>query len=244
MKLAYWFIAFIMKNKHKLKSMANISNFFPSDTSRESLLAAQKLVADMVVTEDDFGKLQLIAGVDQAFHDDRIISGIVVLKYDSLEVLECAYSIQPINYPYVPTFLSFREGPAIVSTFKKLKGPPGILMVDGAGINHPRRAGIATHVGVALDVSTIGITKKILCGSGVEPTQVGEANLLIYEGKNVGWLLKASKRSRAIVVAPGHRVSLESSLSIVKTCLRGHKLPEPARIAHEYVNKLKKEISE
>jgi deoxyribonuclease V len=127
-----------------------------------------------------------------------------------------------------------------VNAFKKLKTPPDIMLVDGAGINHPRRAGIATHVGVALDVPTIGITKKILCGEGKEPAQAGEANPLIYEGKKVGWLLKSSKRSRAIVVAPGHKVSFDSSLSIVKSCLRGHKLPEPARLAHEYANDLKK----
>lgn len=223
--------------------MANISDFFPPDTSRESLLAAQKLVADLAIIEDDFGKLRLIAGVDNSFLDDRIIPGIVLLRYDSLEVVERAYSIQPVNYPYIPTFLSFREGPAIVSAFKKLKNPSDILMVDGAGINHPRSAGIATHIGVALNVPTIGITKKILCGTGVEPSKVGEASPLIYEGKNVGWFLKSSKRSRAIVVAPGHRVSLESSLSIVKSCLRGHKLPEPVRLAHEYVNGLKKEVS-
>jgi deoxyribonuclease V len=215
-------------------------NYFPSDTSRNSLLATQKLVADLVITEDDFGELRLIAGVDQSFMDDKIISCIIVLKYDSLEVVERVHSIQPVNYPYIPTFLSFREGPAIVSAFKKLKIPPDILLVDGAGINHPRRAGIATHVGVALDVPTIGITKKILCGEGKEPAEVGEANPLIYEGKNVGWLLKSGKRSRTIVVAPGHRVSLDSSLSIVKKCLRNHKLPEPLRLAHEYANDLKK----
>ncbi len=223
--------------------MPSILRFFPSDTSRESLLAAQKLVADLAIIEDDFGEPRLIAGVDQSFLDDKIISGIAVLKYDSLEVVERTYSSQLVNYPYIPTFLSFREGPAIVSTFKKLKNPPNILLVDGAGINHPRGTGIATHIGVALNVPTIGITKKILCGSGKEPSEIGEANPLIYEDKYVGWLLKSGKRSRAIVVAPGHRVSLESSLSIVKSCLRGHKLPEPTRLAHEYVNGLKKVVS-
>ena len=222
--------------------MANISDFFPSDTSRNSLLAAQKLVTDLVITEDDFGELRQIGGVDQSFMDDKIISGIVVLEYDSLEVVERVHSIQTVNYPYIPTFLSFREGPAIVSAFEKLKNLPNILLVDGAGINHPRRAGIATHIGVALNVPTIGITKKILCGEGKDPAQVGEANLLIYEGKNVGCLLKSTNRSRAIVVAPGHRVSLDSSLYIVKACLRGHKLPEPVRLAHEYVNSVKEAL--
>jgi len=223
--------------------MLAMSEFFPTDISRESLLAAQKLVAGIVITVDDFDEPQLIAGVDQAFVDDKIISGIVVLKYGSFEVVERTYSIQPFNYPYIPTFLSFREGPAIVSAFKKLKCSPDILIVDGAGINHPRSAGIATHIGVALDVPTIGVTKKILCGKGEVPLLPGEANPLIYNDRQVGWLLKSEKRSRPIVVAPGHRVSIESSLSIVKSCLRGHKLPEPTRLAHNYVSEIKKSVT-
>ncbi len=219
--------------------MSVMSDFFPSDLSSKSLLAAQKLVSKRVVVEDRFGEIQFIAGVDQAFMNDRIFSGIVLQRYDSLDVIESAYSIQPVRFPYIPTFLSFREGPAIVSAFKKLRTPPDILMVDGAGINHPRRAGIATHIGVALDIPTIGITKRILCGEGEEPSNVGEAAPLLYKGRQSGWLLKSNKRSRAIIVAPGHKVSLESSLSIVRACLRNHKLPEPLRLAHEYVNEIK-----
>ena len=216
------------------------SNLFPSDHRRSILLAAQKLVAERAVIRDDFGQVRLIAGVDQAFAGELILSGIVVLDYGSLDVVEKACSVEEIKYPYIPTFLSFREGPAIVSAFGKLKNRPDILMVDGAGINHPRGAGIATHVGVALDVPTIGITKKILCGTGEEPVQVGDAAPLLYKGTAVGWLLKSNRRARPIIVAPGHRVSLESSLSIVKSCLRGHKLPEPARLAHLYVDEEKR----
>src|SRR3972149_2547057 len=204
--------------------MSVLSDFFPSDHSRESLLAAQQLVSKRAVVEDCFGEIQVIAGVDQAFMDDRIISGIVLQRYNSLDVIEFAYSIQPVLFPYISTFLSFREGPAIVSAFKKLSTPPDILMVDGAGINHPRRAGIATHIGVALDIPTIGITKRILCGAGEEPSKVGEAAPLLYKGIQTGWLLKSNKKSRAIIVAPGHRISLESSLLIAKACLRDHKL--------------------
>lgn len=217
-----------------------MSDLFPSDHSRNSLLSAQKLVAERAVIRDDFTKISLIAGVDQAFAGDMIFSGIVVLDYASLDIVERVFSIEQADFPYIPTFLSFREGPAIMSAFGKLKNHPDILMVDGAGINHPRRAGIATHIGVALDVPTIGITKKLLCGSGKEPVEAGEAAPLSFEGRQVGWLLRSSKRNRAIIVAPGHRVSTESSLSIVRSCLRGHKLPEPARLAHLYANEEKK----
>ncbi|HLB71440.1 MAG TPA: endonuclease V [Candidatus Methanoperedens sp.] len=219
-----------------------MDDYFPSDRSRETLLAIQRYVAEKAIISDDSGEPGLIAGVDQAFLDDQIISGIVVLKYGSLEVEERAHSSLPVDFPYIPTFLSFREGAAIVSAYKKLMKKPDILMVDGVGINHPRQAGIATHIGVSLDVPTIGITKKILWGSGKEPALVSEASSLLYEGKKIGWLLKSSKRSRPIIIAPGHRVSLESSLSIVKACLRGHKLPEPARLAHEYASNLKKSM--
>jgi deoxyribonuclease V len=217
-----------------------MSDLFPSDHSRNSLLSAQKLAAERAVIRDDFAPIKLIAGADQAFAGDMMLSGIVVLNYPSLEIVERVFSIEQVIFPYIPTFLSFREGPAIMSAFEKLKNRPDILMVDGAGINHPRRAGIATHIGVALDVPTIGITKKLLCGSGEEPVEVGEASPLLYEARKVGWLLKSIKRCRAIIVAPGHRVSLESSLSIVRSCLRGHKLPEPARLAHLYANEEKK----
>lgn len=129
-----------------------------------------------------------------------------------------------------------------MNAFGKLIIRPDLLLIGGAGINHLRGAGLATHIGVALDVPTIGITKKILCGKGSQPSIVGEASPLVYMDKTVGWLLKSSKKSKTIVVAPGHRVSIESSLSIVKACLRGHKLPEPARFAHEYANVYKEEL--
>ncbi len=217
-----------------------MSVLFPSDHRRSILLEAQKLVAEKVIIRDDFAPIRLIAGVDHAFAGDFILSCIVVMDYASHEIVESVHSIEKVTFPYIPTFLSFREGPAIVSAYKKLKNRPDILMVDGAGINHPRRAGIATHVGVALDVPTIGITKKILCGNGKEPDEIGKAAPLSYEGRTIGWLLKSGKRTRAIIVAPGHRVSLESSLSIVRSCLRGHKLPEPARLAHLYAGEEKK----
>jgi len=219
-----------------------ISEFFPEDTSRGSLLKVQRIVSERAMIKDDFADLHHIAAADQAFLDNRIISGILVMDFCSLEITERVFSIAPVRYPYIPTFLSFREGSAIVDAFGKLKIRPDLLLIDGAGINHPRGAGIATHIGVALDVPTIGITKKILCGKGTPVSNVGESSPLIYMDRTVGWLLKSSKKSKPIIVAPGHRVSLESSLSIVKACLRGHKLPEPARLAHEYANACKKDL--
>ncbi len=219
-----------------------ISELFPECSPRENLLKVQHMVAKRVVIKDDFKDIRFIAAADQAFLDTRIISGILILDFGSLEIIERVFSIQPVSFPYISTFLSLREGSAIVNAFKKLKTRPNLLLIDGAGINHPRNAGLATHIGVALDVPTIGITKKILCGKGVEPSNVGETSPLVYMDQTVGWLLKSSQKSKVIMVAPGHRVSLESSISIVKSCLRGHKSPEPSRLAHEYANMCKREL--
>lgn len=218
------------------------SSLFPSDLSTPSLLRAQELVRQRAILHDDHATPRFIAGVDQAFIEDTIISGIVVLDYESFEVVEEVHHRGNVEYPYIPTFLSFREGPAIVSAFGKLQHTPDILMVDGCGINHPRFAGLATHIGVALDVPTIGVAKNILCGKGDEPMEVGDVSSLVFEDSQVGWLIKSCGRCRPIVVAPGHRVSMDGALEITKYMLSGHKLPEPCMLAHRYVNRLKKSI--
>ncbi|MBC2696871.1 MAG: endonuclease V [ANME-2 cluster archaeon] len=213
---------------------------FPADLSTTSLLRAQEIVRQQAVLHNDHAPPRFVAGVDQAFMEDVIISGIVMIDYESLDVVEEVQYTGTIGYPYIPTFLSFREGPAIVSAYGKLQHTPDILMVDGCGINHPRGAGLATHIGVALDVPTIGVAKHILCGKGDAPLEVGDISPLIFESRQVGWLIKSCRRCRPIVVAPGHRVSMEGALKTTKHMLRGHKLPEPCLLAHKYVNNIKK----
>lgn len=200
------------------------------------------MVASCALVEDQFGELKTIAGVDQAFLGDEIISGIVILDYDTMDVMEKTYSIEDVDFPYIPTFLSFREGPAILSAFRSLKMRPDLLMIDGCGINHPRKAGLATHIGVALDIATIGVAKKLLCGVVEEPTSVGEYNFILLDGQYVGVSLLSKKGCNPIVIAPGHKVSLRTTIKIVRHCLRGHKLPEPILVAHEYVGEIKRKL--
>ncbi len=216
------------------------TQLFPTDLSTPSLLRAQEIVRQRAVLHNNHAAPRFVAGVDQAFMGDVIISGIVVIDYESLDVIEEVYHTGTLEYPYIPTFLSFREGPAIVSAYGKLQHTPDILMVDGCGINHPRGAGLATHIGVALDVPTIGVAKNILCGKGDEPLEVGDVSQLVFESRQVGWLIKSCRRCRPIVVAPGHRVSMDGALEITKHMLRGHKLPEPCLLAHKFVNNIKK----
>jgi deoxyribonuclease V len=218
------------------------TSLFPDDRSTPSLLHAQELVRKKGILYDDYTDLATVGGVDQAFYKNCIISGIVVMDYEALEIIEEVHHQETVHYPYIPTFLSFREGPAIISAFSKLNHEPDILMVDGCGINHPRSAGLATHVGVVLDVPTIGVAKNILCGEGDEPIKIGEVNPLMFKAQQVGWLVKSCQRCRPIVVAPGHRVSMKGSLEITRNMLKGHKLPEPCFLAHNYVNRIKKTI--
>ena len=217
-------------------------DIFPSEKDFGSLIRAQEIVSSRALVEDKFGELKKIAGVDQAFLDDKIISGIVILDYDTMDVVEKKHSIKDVDFPYIPSFLSFREGPAIISAFRSLKTIPDLLMVDGCGINHPRSAGLATHIGVALDIATIGVAKKLLCGTVDKPMNIGEHSLIILHDQYVGASLLSKKGCNPIIIAPGHKVSLSSTIDIVRYCLRGQKLPEPIRIAHKYVGDIKRKL--
>ncbi len=208
------------------------------DSSLERrLVEVQRRIASRVVLKDRFST-EAVAGVDQAFLDDLVISGAVVLGPDG-DVRDKASYAMKAAVPYVPGFLSFREGPAAIKAISALDVRPTLLFVDGCGINHPRMAGLATYVGVILDLPTIGVSKSILCGKFDLPEEVGEATSLVYGDAQVGYLLKSCKGCRPIVVAPGHRISVDSALEMTRQWIKGHKLPEPCRLAHEEANRMK-----
>ena len=145
-------------------------------------------------------------------------------------------------FPYIPGLLSFREGPAAIRAVKRLKLRPTLLFVDGCGINHLRMAGMASFIGIVLDMPTIGITKNVLCGESALPEKTGLATPLIYNDMQVGHLLKSKDGCRPIVIAPGHRISMQSSLELTRKYLANSKLPEPCRLAHQYANQVKREL--
>jgi len=199
------------------------------------LIRVQHSVAVRVVLKDAFS-CEAVAGVDQAFIEDLVISGAVVLGPDG-EVRGKAHHAVKSKVPYVPGLLSFREGPPAIKAVRDLDIKPTLLFVDGCGINHPRNAGLASYLGVILDLPTIGISKSVLCGNFDLPEKAGEAKPLVYSGAVVGYMLKSKKGCRPIVVAPGHKISVESALEMTRRWLKGHKLPEPCRLAHEHANR-------
>lgn len=210
---------------------------------REALYRIQAAVASRTIIDDrlNLDAIKYIAGADQAFFEDKIISAIVVLEFPALNIVDSSHVILSVNFPYIPGLLSFREAPSVIEAFNLLDVTPDLLVVDGCGINHPRFAGLATHIGVMLDIPTIGVAKKILCGKGKVPSEVGDAEVIIFQDREVGYYFKSKRGCNPLIVAPGHMISPESALKLIKSCIKGYKLPEPTRIAHLFANRVKRE---
>ena len=195
----------------------------------------QLKLANEVTIKDTLSKYNLIGACDQAFIEKDVISGVIICDKD-MNIIEKNNAVIKSKINYVPGFLFYREGPAIIEAYNKIENKPNVLMVDGNGILHPRRLGMASHLGVILDIPTIGVTKNLMCGNVKEGK--------VYVEKEIrGIELITRQYARPIYVSPGHKISLGKSLEIVKKYLKfPHKLPEPLHLAHKYVNKTRKEL--
>ncbi len=211
---------------------------------RERYIKIQEELRKKLIVEDELPReIKMVGGVDQAFPGrDRVLSCVVTLSYPEMKLIEKSFSCLEIDFPYIPGFLTFREGPSIIKAYKKLGKKPDILIIDGHGIAHPRGMGIAAHVGVLLDTPTIGVAKRRLVGDFKAPQKVGVHRSLTYQGEVVGAVLKSREGCNPIFISPGNRISVETSIEVVKNCLRGYKLPEPTRLAHKLVNEEKRNI--
>lgn len=188
--------------------------------------------------------IKLVAGVDVSMnlYSKDAYAGIIVLSYPSLIPLVYSLAKSTISFPYIPGLLSFREIPALIECFKGLSLHPDILLVDGQGIAHPRHFGIASHLGVLLNIPTIGCAKSKLYGNFREPKNVGDSSFIIdpKTKEPIGAALKTKDKSKPLIISPGHLVTIDSATSFVKTCLTKYRLPEPTRLAHELVNRFRK----
>lgn len=207
--------------------------------SPKQAIALQKELATQLESNDRIEPVKHIAGVDIGFEEEGAITraAVVVLKWEQttapyLTVVEQVVHREPTRMPYIPGLLSFREIPAALGAFEKLSVTPELVMVDGQGIAHPRRLGVAAHLGLWLDLPTIGIAKSRLYGKYAE---VGEARgdwVPLTAGSHViGAVLRSRAKVKPVFVSPGHRLSLETSLTWVMRCLGRTKLPEPTRLA-------------
>src|SRR5690554_6827557 len=202
-------------------------------------IALQKRLAGCVEREDRLGEVRRIAGVDIGFEQKGAITraAVVVLAWPprspgALDVVEQVVHREPTRMPYIPGLLSFREVPAALAAFEGLAALPDLVMVDGQGIAHPRRLGVAAHLGLWLDLPTIGIAKSRLYGKHAEVgEQRGDVTPLYAGSETIGVVLRSRAKVKPVYVSPGHRITLETSLEWVMRCLGRTKLPEPTRLA-------------
>ncbi|MGZ3626569.1 MAG: deoxyribonuclease V [Ktedonobacteraceae bacterium] len=203
--------------------------------NQDEAKALQRELAKQVIREDRLDAVRHIAGVDMAINE---ISGmaraaVVLLSYPELEVIEQHVYEEPLRMPYIPGLLSFREIPCILGAFDLLQQQPELVMVDGQGIAHPRRLGIASHLGLWLELPTIGCAKSILIGHHDPLSEVAGAWVPLIANKEevIGAVVRTRTRVKPMIISPGHRISLETSLRFVLDCCKGYRLPEPTRLA-------------
>jgi deoxyribonuclease V len=186
---------------------------------------------------------EIIAGVDAAFLDDKVIGVACLYTYPEITPVEDSYAVAETTFPYIPGFLSFREGPVIIESLKKLKIKPSVILFDGQGIAHPKGLGIASHIGVILDIPTIGCAKSRLIGEYKQPgIKKGKTSSLKYQGNVAGAVVRTRDHAKPVFVSPGHRIDLKASVEIVLRCARRYRLPEPLRRADFLSKEIKRTL--
>ncbi|MFZ6017012.1 MAG: deoxyribonuclease V [Nitrospirota bacterium] len=185
---------------------------------------------------------EYIAGVDAAFFEDKVIGVACLYKYPEIIPVEDAYAVTKVSFPYIPGLLSFREGPVIIKAINNLNIKPDIILFDSQGIAHPKGLGIASHIGVLLNIPTIGCAKSRLIGEYKEPGfKKGNWSSLKYSGKTAGAVLRTRNNVRPVFVSPGHWINLKDSIKIVLRCTDKYRIPEPLRRADFISKKIKGE---
>lgn len=207
----------------------------PWDVSPKEAVEWQRRLGRFLIMRDDFGEIRTVAGVDVGFEDGGRITraAIAVLDYPSLQTVEEAVARESTSFPYVPGLLSFRELPAVLQVVESLTRMPDLFLCDGQGIAHPRRFGIACHLGLLTDTPAVGVAKSRLIGRhGRVPEERGGWTSLLDGEEVIGAVLRTRTGVKPVYVSPGHRVSLASAVRFVMACTTRYKLPETTRAAH------------
>ena len=222
----------------------NIKHLHDWNVTYADAITIQKDLSTRLILHDDGlpDMLSHIAGADISYAkgDNLFYAAVVVLDYRTMEIVEEVSWNGRVDFPYIPGLLSFREGPPLLRAFEKLRIVPDVVMFDGQGIAHPRGIGLASHVGLFLEVPAIGCAKTRLIGTNDPPGgNVGDSSCLLYQGKTIGAVVRTKKGIKPIFISQGHKIGLDSAISVVLSCTRGYKLPEPTRQAHLAVNRLR-----
>jgi deoxyribonuclease V len=216
----------------------------PWDVTVEEAKEIQNSLLKKLILTPSRKKIRILAGIDTSFNtqEGKCFTAIVLLSYPQLEILEELYVVEDTLFPYIPGFLTFREGPSIVSALKRVTIQPDLLMCDGQGIAHPRNLGIASHIGILFDLPSIGCAKSRLCGTyGTIREKKGSSTPLMgKDGKAIGTVLRTRSSVKPVFVSPGHRMNLKTSERIVLASTTKYRLPEPTRQADKLSKRAKK----
>jgi deoxyribonuclease V len=182
----------------------------------------------------DTQAVKTVAGADASYSADTAYAVAVVTSFPDVRFIEVACSARPIRFPYIPGLLSFRESPAVVESIKKLSLSPDVLIVNGHGYAHPRRTGLACHIGVVLDIPTIGVAANLLTGTATEPDRArGACEPVLGGGEVIGMALRTKRDSKPVYVSTGHKVDLSQAVEIVLMTATTHRFPEPLHFADQ-----------
>lgn len=202
-------------------------------TPQEARLLQNELHTQ-VIREDQFDTVNTVAGVDIGLQENIVLASVVVLSFPELKVVDGVVTTSRVEFPYIPGFLSFREMPPLLVAFSRLTTEPDIVIVDGQGIAHPRRFGLASHLGLVLNKPTIGCAKSRLCGSYTEPDmEKGSFTYLMDKTEIIGAALRTRTNVSPVFISLGHRISLDSALKFILDCCPKYRLPETTRFAHK-----------
>jgi deoxyribonuclease V len=208
----------------------------PWNVSIEEAIRIQESLRDRIILKNRSLKVRSIGGGDVAYskNANRLFGAIVVLSFPHMEILDAATSDGKVPFPYIPSLLSFREGPILIKTFKKLKIRPDVMIYDGHGIAHPRGMGLASHMGLWLDLPSIGCAKTPLLSGFISPgPSKGNLEWIRKDGEKVGAVLRTKDKVKPLFVSPGHRIDLMTSIQLILESCRGFRIPEPLRKAHQ-----------
>ncbi len=221
----------------------NSSELHRWNVSPEEAIEIQNSLRSRLDLQSEPERIETVAGIDVSYDkgSDWLFAAIVVLQIRDLQLLDSASATATVPFPYIPGLLSFRECPAVLQAWKKLRVKPDCLMCDGQGIAHPRRLGIASHLGLWLDMPSIGCAKSLLVGTYREPgLNRGSTEPLHHRKEQVGVILRTKDGVQPVFVSQGHRISLKKATEVVLACCTKYRLPEPTRQAHLLVNEIRK----
>ncbi len=191
-------------------------------------------------TKRDF---QLVAGADVAYskRDDAMFACVVVMRFPELVTVDKVKAQSVANFPYHPGFFAFREGPVLIKAIQRLQVTPDVIMFDANGVAHEKGIGMASHLGLMLDIASIGCAKKLLIGEHEEPDNVINARTpLLYDGREIGAVVRTRVDVKPLYISVGHKIDLETAVELVTATARGYRLPEPMRVAHILSGKMKR----